>query len=95
MAKKVLLLTLRREFFDQIVTGKKREEYRELKPYWKTRIEGRTYDEIHFRNGYTSKVPFMRVKYHGWKFQRRNGTKCYALQLGKILELKYYKPIRS
>lgn len=34
MKKKVLTLTISKEWFDKIVLGVKTEEYREIKPYW-------------------------------------------------------------
>lgn len=85
---KILHLTLHRKWFDLIASEQKREEYREIKPYWKTRIENRDYDEIHFRNGYGKDRPFMRVGYLGWKFGTWEGRKVYVLQLGKILEVR-------
>jgi hypothetical protein len=47
----VLHLTLHRKWFADIAAKKKRIEYREQKPYWRKRLEGRKYDEIKFRNG--------------------------------------------
>ena len=38
MEKKVLTLTVRKEWFDMIVAGEKTEEYREIKPYWASRL---------------------------------------------------------
>lgn len=34
MEKKVLTLTVSKEWFNKIATGGKTEEYREIKPYW-------------------------------------------------------------
>ena len=36
--KKVLILTVSKQWFDMIVAGEKKEEYREIKPYWVKRI---------------------------------------------------------
>ena len=36
--KKVLTLTISKQWFDMIVAGKKNEEYREIKPYWASRL---------------------------------------------------------
>jgi len=55
--KAILPLTLKREFFDAIAIGEKRVEYRERKPDWKTRLEGKTFDVIRFRNGYLANAP--------------------------------------
>ena len=38
MEKKVLTLTVSKQWFDMIVAGKKTEEYREIKPYWVARL---------------------------------------------------------
>ena len=34
MEKKVLTLTVSKQWFDMISAGEKTEEYREIKPYW-------------------------------------------------------------
>lgn len=38
MEKKVLTLSVKKEWFDKIVSGEKKEEYREIKPYWIKRL---------------------------------------------------------
>lgn len=38
MEKKVLTLWVKKEWFDKIVSGEKKEEYREIKPYWVARL---------------------------------------------------------
>ena len=38
MEKKVLTLTVSKQWFDMIVAGDKKEEYREIKPYWVARL---------------------------------------------------------
>ena len=57
---KTLYLTISRQWFDMIVAGLKKEEYREKKPYWENRLcyfvfnEGydfKKFDRIHFTNG--------------------------------------------
>jgi len=66
---KILHLTLKKKWFDLIASGKKTKEYRARKPYWEKRLLDKKgfaieFDEVHFRNGYGNKVPFMRVE---WK----------------------------
>lgn len=85
---KILHLNLHRWWFDQIARGEKREEYRGVTPYWKKRIEGREYDEIHFRNGYRKDAPFMRVEYKGYTIGLIKSI--YTLKLGKVLEVRNY-----
>lgn len=38
MEKKILTLTVSKQWFDMIVAGEKTEEYREIKPYWVARL---------------------------------------------------------
>ena len=38
MKKKVLTLTVSKQWFDMIVANEKTEEYREIKPYWVARL---------------------------------------------------------
>lgn len=86
-----LCLTLHREFFDAIVAGTKKTEYRDNKKYWRSRLVGRSYKEVHFRNGYATKAPFMRVECKGVRKIRTSEGSRFAIRLGKILELKYYR----
>jgi hypothetical protein len=89
--KRTLKLSLERQFFDAIATGHKAEEYRDRKEYWATRLEGRDYDTIIFRNGYGPKVPEMEVEFKGVRKTTRKGDAIYAIQLGKILSIKRWK----
>ena len=86
-SKSILYLTLEREWFDDIVRGVKNEEYRELKDYWKKRLEGRTYDIVRFRNGYARDAPVMDVEFLG--VEKRKD--CYAIRLGKILRIERWR----
>ena len=83
-SRSILHLTLEREWFDDIVKGIKHEEFRDLKDYWKKRLEGRKYDIVRFRNGYATDAPEMDVEFLG--VDKRSD--CYAIRLGKILSLK-------
>ncbi len=98
---KTLHLTLERKWFDLILSGKKAIEYREFKPYWITRLEGKSFNEIIFINGYGKDRPFMRVEFADISISRfyyaatgkngeifKAGTAHYAIVLGKILETR-------
>lgn len=77
---KVLHLTLKKRWFDMIASGEKKEEYREIKMYWATRLQGgfpstfgidrsvsadfKEYDYIHFRDGY-NRPRTMNVEFKG------------------------------
>ena len=82
--KRVLHLTLREEFFEKIADGSKKTEFREYKPYWKVRLEGKRYDVIKFRNGYAANAPEMTVRFRGVK---RCGKK-YEISLRRVLSKK-------
>jgi hypothetical protein len=86
--KKVLHLNLYRKYFDQILKGEKTTEYREVTPYWSKRLEGRHYDVIQFRNGYAKVAPMMIVEFKGMGIVTFQTTPTYAIELGKILEIK-------
>lgn len=47
-----LTLPLKGVYFDQIAAGTKPEEFRLVTPYWRKRLEGRTYDQIVLTKGY-------------------------------------------
>jgi hypothetical protein len=84
-----LKLTLHRDYFEAIAAGRKVEEYRKIKPYWTTRLVGRNYDEINFRNGYNPDSPFMRVEYLGYEIDHEQGL--YVLKLGSVLEIQHWE----
>lgn len=102
MTKKILHLTLKREWFDLIAIGRKTREYRANKPYWTKRLENppdyrgvpmfKRFDEVHFKNGYRKDSPFMRIKFITTQYgYDDNEQECYVIFLGKILEFKNYK----
>lgn len=91
---RVLHLTLKHQWFDMIASGRKIEEYREMKPYWSRRLmasKGR-FDAIHFRNGYSRGARSMTVElkdiYSGLgivEWGAPKGQEVYILRLGAIL----------
>tara|TARA_Y100000034_G_C6890385_1_gene409454 strand:+ start:821 stop:1081 length:261 start_codon:yes stop_codon:yes gene_type:complete len=86
MDKKVLHLTLHKKWFDEILNGTKKIEYRDVKPYWTKRLfkngKPKKFDEILFRNGYGKKVPKMKVEFLGIKVKDNK----YNILLGKVIK---------
>lgn len=89
---KILHLTLKKKWFDMIASGEKREEYREIKPYWNGRFVNKKYNVIHFRNGYSKDCPNMFVELKDIKigtglvkWGALEGKLIYILELGEIL----------
>ena len=84
---KILYLNLYKKWFLQILSGKKKEEYRNLTPYWTKRLldedgKPKKYDFIVFRNGYNKNAPEMKVEFLGVKKK----DKELIIRLGKIIE---------
>ena len=88
MSPRILRLTLHREFFASIAAGTKRTEYRDAKPYWQKRLEGRTYDAILFRNGYSKAAPEMLVEFRGVRMEGSGRDAHYAIRLGRVLKIR-------
>jgi len=100
----ILHLVLKKKWFDRIAAGLKPAEFREFTPYWRARLmrDGairQDFTEVHFRNGYSTKAPFMRWTMGSITVYRRdfivplNGEQLTAdryfmISLGKMLELR-------
>jgi ABC-type metal ion transport system substrate-binding protein len=50
-----LHLNLKDCYFRQILSGEKKEEYREYNDYWKKRLIGRKYQRVIVKSGYPKK----------------------------------------
>jgi len=92
---RALHLTLHRRWFDAIARGHKTEEYRARSAHWNRRFGSLLpglplpWQVIHFRNGYDSRRPWMRVELLGIALGKSDeGKPCWVLKLGAILELK-------
>jgi hypothetical protein len=64
---KNLTLRLKGVYFDQIKAGAKSEEYRLVTPYWKKRLEGKTFDNIIITKGYPKSGDTERTLIRPWK----------------------------
>jgi hypothetical protein len=83
--EKVLHLTLFKKWFEEILKGNKKTEYREIKPYWTKRLfnpdgSARKYNYIVFRNGYSKNSPKIKVEFMGIRKKKQ-----YEIILGKII----------
>ena len=86
--RQILHLSLHKIWFEKIAAGEKTEEYRLQTAHWKKRLEGKQYDQIHFRNGYSKDAPQMRAECLGITIGEWEGRPCYVLALGNILEIR-------
>ena len=83
-----LHLTLHKKWFDEILSGKKKIEYREIKPYWTKRLVNpdgsyKQFTNIIFKNGYSKNMPEMTIELKGIEKKEK-----YELLLGKVIETK-------
>ena len=90
-----LHLTLKKNWFYLILSGEKKEEYREIKPYWEKRLIGKKYDRIIFRNGYGDNVPWFAIELKGItqgtrksEWGAEEGKLYFVLSLGEIVFLQ-------
>ncbi len=85
-----LRLTLKKQWYDMILSGEKKEEYREIKPYWDKRFTPEKMadvDRILFVNGYASDAPRFTIEFLGIRVGKPNPKWSYG-QLG--LEKDFY-----
>lgn len=57
----MLVLPIKKKWFDMIKSGEKKEEYREIKPYYDSRFKY-VFIHIYLRNGYSSNSPTIKCK---------------------------------
>lgn len=97
----MLVLPIKKEWFDMIASGKKKEEYREIKPYYDKRFM-KTFGfdylnkriEVIFRNGYSLTSPSVKCLcilnkgYGKQEWGAIKGKEYYILTIIKIIEIK-------
>lgn len=69
---KILKLSVKAKYFQQIKSGIKKEEYREIKKYWGKRLL-KEYDEVWITLGYPSsneKDKILKFKWSGYEIKK-------------------------
>lgn len=94
---RILHLTLKKKWFDMIASGEKKEEYREIKPYWISRLCAwknaydpcRDFTAIQFKNGYSKDAPTLLFESAGIEIATGNpewgaepGKEYFVIRLG-------------
>ena len=64
---KILDLPLKKQWYDMIANGTKREEYRDIKPFYTTLFRSddgtfKDYTHVRFRYGYTKKTMLFKIE---------------------------------
>ncbi len=100
-----MILPIKKKWYDMILSGEKKEEYREIKPYYTTRfkhlwqgslIGGKAEREIIFRNGYSKTSPSFTamctidVGTGKIEWGATQGETYYILHIVKILKCSHY-----
>ncbi len=82
-----LTTTIKREYLREIVAGRKRVEYREIKPYWEDRL-GRVAVPFQLRliNGMSSNAPEVTVEIGRVVRSSRSGT--FDLHISRVVAVK-------
>ena len=93
---RTLELTLKRKWFDMVASGEKKEEYRAASKWIMSRIEGKKYETVRFRNGYNADSPVCVCEYLGWELGYGKlkwgggsaiGNPIVVIKLGNVLML--------
>ncbi len=100
----ILNLTLKKKYFDEILLGKKKKEFRELKPYWISRlctkksIESwglgfKKFEKIIFKNGYKKNAPSFEIELKNIEVHYEIDTPIgkgdfFVIHLGEIIKWK-------
>lgn len=80
--QKPLFLTIKKEHFDAIKNGTKKQEYRDLTQYYYDRFKSSP-QTVMFQNGYSKNSP--RITLEVLNIYECNKLNCYVIKLGKIL----------
>ena len=97
---RILPLPLKKKWFDLMISGKKKVEIREQKPWVTSRLKNlkKDYDLIKFINGYAGDKPYFICEYKGFEISNKFETLHfenlkidvkkgdYVIKLGKIIE---------
>lgn len=92
--KRILTLTLKKQWYDMIERRHKpkKEEYRDIKPFFNSRLEGKHYDEVEFINGYHPDARRMRLRileivkdFGKLEYGGNPKVKYWVIRLGKKL----------
>ena len=98
---KTLHLNVKKKWFEMIASAEKKEEYREITPYWEKRLyhvcyprilQFRDYDIVEFRNGYSANAKKIRLVCDGITGGIGNyywgapNRPVFIIKLGKILK---------
>lgn len=62
-----IIFNLKKQYFDDIKNGIKKEEYRLCTPYWKKRLENKKFNKIEIRLGYPKNSEENKILIFPWR----------------------------
>ena len=89
----MLVLPIKKKWFDMILSGEKKAEYREIKRYYESRLDYQEFKDIIFRNGYSCKSPYLKARvkikkgYGKEAWGAKPWKKYYVLEIVEIMEV--------
>lgn len=94
----MIVLPIKKKWFELIKSGKKKEEYRDIKPYYTSRFKIFKQNSnclVKFRNGYSSNSPYIVCKCYlsvdkGKKEWGAPDHDVYILHITKMYNLEQY-----
>ena len=91
----MLTLPIKKKWYDMILSGEKKEEYREIKGYYLQRFSkwpSSDWKEIRFRNGYSEKSPSFIAK---CRLKTGYGKPEWGAEPGKMYYILEIREIRK
>jgi hypothetical protein len=86
--------TIKRQWLAEIVAGTKKIEYRQIKPYWSTRLKSVTVPfELRLINGMSPPIPEVTFLIH--KITKDRRERVYELHIKKVLGFKHWDKRRQ
>ena len=80
MKESILIIHIKRKYYDMILSREKIYEYRVYKKYWIDRLVGKKYDYILFINGYKKDSPKIKACYLGYDIIPKKLLPYYAFK---------------
>jgi len=86
--------TIKRQWLREIAAGRKRIEYREIKPYWTRKLkDAEAPFLLRLINGMQSRAPEVTVVVKRVRKNTRSGN--FELHIGRVVETRYWDRTRG
>lgn len=81
---RILRLPVNENWYHLILSGRLTFDYREIKPYWIKRLEGKEYDIVEFYHRFKNEIEPIRYKFKSIKKDKLQGynLEVYIIEFG-------------